>query len=244
MHRALATLFLASTLGTAWGCGGTTVTGQPTEDTGVPEAGPGPETGLPDSPPASDVAPPMDQLVDQRSGPRIPLRHVPSPNMCDPNRGPGTYDSLHSDPFDSGHNCGSDSECTAGVNGRCTQTFAAGPFSRHGECTYDECSQDSQCANACACRGSVFGLPPTAANSCLPSGNCHVDADCGVQYCSPSGSPCINLGIVGLFCHTADDECVDDGDCFSVNPKACYYDTVVRHWRCSILQCLDGSVGP
>jgi hypothetical protein len=78
-------------------------------------------------------------------------------------------------PSDSGK-CRQDSDCTAGINGRCFE---------HGDCymmcSYDECFQDSDCAGnvPCSCRDSASSA---ANNWCLVDSNCHVDDDCG-----PSG---------------------------------------------------------
>ncbi|HKU40744.1 MAG TPA: hypothetical protein VJR89_21435, partial [Polyangiales bacterium] len=51
-------------------------------------------------------------------------------------------------------------------------------------------------------------------NRCL-AGNCRVDADCGQSgYCSPSFGSCGSLdGVVAYYCHTCQDECIDDEDC-------------------------------
>src|SRR5207237_924742 len=46
-------------------------------------------------------------------------------------------------------------------------------------------------------------------NFCV-AGNCRIDSDCGINgFCSASGEP----SIVGYFCHTPQDTCINDNDC-------------------------------
>lgn len=87
-------------------------------------------------------------------------------------------------------------------------------------CSYDNCTQDSDCASgkACVC-GVSLGTSRTA-NQCLASA-CVQDSDCGEGgYCSPSApnEGCTLPGDVGYFCHTGTNVCktngcVNDGDC-------------------------------
>jgi hypothetical protein len=55
-------------------------------------------------------------------------------------------------------------------------------------------------------------------------------------YCSPSVGP-NNLGIVGYYCHTAHDACIDDSDCTA--PAAyrgfCAYSSADGRWGCVTL---------
>ena len=102
----------------------------------------------------------------------------------------------------------------------CTRTSAA-----------NSCATDADCGSAslaCACP------PPDDAPGdgvCVPA-FCHVDRDCGAGgYCSPSyeyeypscsvfGTP--NRTLVGVFCHTAEDQCNNDDDCGSfAMPETC-----------------------
>jgi hypothetical protein len=49
------------------------------------------------------------------------------------------------------------------------------------------------------------------ANQCK-KGNCRIDSDCGPGgYCSPATDAC--GAVLGYYCHTAADECVNDDDC-------------------------------
>lgn len=134
--------------------------------------------------------------------------------------------------------CSNDGDCgDAGTNGRC-----AGSLGLKGcGCTYDRCGGDIDCPSGqtCACHGLtyLFGL----GNSCVP-GNCRVDADCGSGgYCSPSPAlPCNMNGSdqycqgVGYYCHTAQDQCVDDSDCQGAGFPGCVYDPPSGHWQCKV----------
>jgi hypothetical protein len=132
--------------------------------------------------------------------------------------------------------CSADSQCTAGLDGRCG--YAAGGCA----CQYDACLTDADCpaGSDCACDANRGGAGasgnPTA---CLPS-NCRLDADCGPGgYCSPSyigGGPggCGSQWF-GFFCHTPNDECGDASDCCSPDPgmgNACVYARELGHWKC------------
>lgn len=132
--------------------------------------------------------------------------------------------------------CVSDDECTAGDNGRCTPVNRSPDY----ECTYDTCFEDSDCGGQiCACReaGSV------AVNFCMP-GNCQTDADCGEGgYCSPSQGECGSYsGIIGYYCRTLDDECLNDSDCTGdatgSGPGYCMFSPADAHWICGYTQCV------
>jgi hypothetical protein len=128
--------------------------------------------------------------------------------------------------------CTADSNCTQGVNGRCSGT---GPVAGCA-CTYDLCSGDSDCPSnqTCACHDSPYW---NAGSQCFP-GNCRVDSDCG-----PGGecSPSYDLTLVGFYCHTPQDDCVNDADCpaqidcssgpMAGGPKCVYFDSAGR-WQC------------
>lgn len=134
--------------------------------------------------------------------------------------------------------CTSHADCTAGENGRCVGNGHDG-----WQCTYDSCFSDADCASAdgprlCQCEGGVR----SDNNVCLP-GNCRVDADCGDGgYCSPSFGYCgAYSGVVGYYCHTKDDECVNDSEC---NPTGatpggyCSFQSTVGHWKCDHTNCV------
>jgi len=119
-------------------------------------------------------------------------------------------------------------------------------------CTYDTCHADSDCVSTaasglgiCDCRETPdHGLDNAShanPNYCVYGNNCRVDTDCktGLPYCSPSADP--NCGnFAGYFCHTSDDECVDNSDCSS---GVCAWMATAKHWLCVSPQaCLDGGV--
>jgi len=167
---------------------------------------------------------------------REPEKHRSEATACDPTR-PSMPPNAPPDGDPNWVTCHSHAECTDGANGRCSGNGRAGY-----RCTYDLCFTDSDCPTAatgesqlCQCDGGYAGN-----NVCLP-GNCRVDADCGNSgYCSPSLGACGNYsGVVGYFCHTQEDECLDDADC-SISPNAgyCAFMPVVGRWQCSTAQCV------
>jgi hypothetical protein len=165
---------------------------------------------------------------------RVPAKHRAAGTSCAQQRA-----AVHPTPVDpnlyppDSNPCAQDSDCMDGQNGRCVQP-APGP--RRLTCSYDECFADAQCtSNApCECRASASDGSP---NSCLQSGNCRVDADCGEGgYCSPSllNQFCIcpspTLCGQGYFCHSPKDTCLDDSDCAD---GSCNYDSVEKRWACA-----------
>jgi hypothetical protein len=141
--------------------------------------------------------------------------------------------------------CTHDTDCSAGLNGRCDPT----PRINGCECSYDQCFADADCKTTggpCECRPpaqaltSPAGGGPTAtpANVCKP-GNCRIDDNCGAGgYCSPSQGPCGSYsGIVGYFCHTPQDKCIDDADCKSQGGGDCRFDQIGAAWVCQTSQC-------
>jgi hypothetical protein len=170
---------------------------------------------------------------------RVPLHHRPTPACCPSERGPGPAGQ----PYPSGvaSTCTSDSQCTAGVDGRC---FPFEGLVGIGGCSYDECSTDSDCGSGatCLCRRSSAD---NSANVCVRGGNCVVDSDCGPGgYCSPSVEQNC-LFPTPYFCHTAMDTCMDDSDCPSVDAgphscpilSPCAFDPQEQRWACTQLTC-------
>ncbi len=153
----------------------------------------------------------------------MPQNHRPSDAQCGTVPPPGQC-------FSSGSSggCTKDSDCTAGVNGRCSNE---GPVPSCS-CTYDACQHDNDCTgDTCACHGSAYVL---GGNVCVP-GNCHVDANCGPGgYCSPAEdvNSCGSLG--GYYCHTPGDLCIDDSDCPASpgGPQVCTFVETTNRWEC------------
>ncbi len=162
---------------------------------------------------------------------RIPLRHRATADACDDARSESNAGLNY--PEDEMLACRLDSDCVDGPNGRCVD-------SRFGpDCTYDGCFQDDECGGqVCLCGESSLGV-----NRCLSRGDCLVDADCGPGgYCSPSFGDCGSYsGVVAFYCHTPQDECIDDSDCegqFDFGGY-CAFNPSVGRWMCSNAEC-DG----
>jgi hypothetical protein len=181
----------------------------------------------------------VDAATASTDGTRVPLHHRPAPACCTSARGPGPAGQ----PYPSGvaTTCMSDSQCTAGADGRC---FPFEGLVGNGGCSYDECFTDSDCGSGatCLCRSSAAD---NSANVCVHGGNCLVDSDCGPgNYCSPSvGENCLLPS--PYFCHTATDTCIDDSDCPPVDPNPlacpmaniCAFDMQERRWTCTHITC-------
>lgn len=131
--------------------------------------------------------------------------------------------------------CASDSDCTAGKNGRCSMVGGR-RLPPHAACVYDACYVDADCGakRACDCGGE-----PSVGHHCM-QGNCAVDADCGTNgYCSPSLGGCGNYaGVVGNFCHTPNDECMNDDECTDKPRGYCAYSQEAQKWQCSYGHCV------
>lgn len=222
-----------------------------------------------DAPTTLDVSVEASATCPAASTARAPEYRRATPVACPMDRGPGTF-SLNL-PTDAGSpfapqpcaqdadaslaegQCVTDSDCTAGLNGRCVVGF----YSCHGWCSYDDCISDSDCPGHVPCECRTSGSDSTA-NACLTSSNCSVDSDCGPGgYCSPSmldstcdrqcvmvcsaetqcfagGTPvpcyCSSTCPRAYFCHTACDTCVDDSDC-DAGPGSCAQG-YIGGWNC------------
>lgn len=183
-------------------------------------------------------APPSDvPVVTDRPSTRVPLQHRATANVCPSDRPASQCDLGVGVGVPS--MCRADSECTMGVNGRCVGNPHDGC-----RCNYDTCTRDSDCTTGgpCACRLATRGA--SGANVCL-AGNCRTDGDCGAGgYCSPSFGTCGDYGgVVGYYCHTASDECVDDSDCgrldagFLGQRPYCMYAPETGRWVCGNSAC-------
>jgi hypothetical protein len=99
-------------------------------------------------------------------------------------------------------------------------------------CSYDTCADDAACSpnETCACHGTTYN---DGGNTCV-TGNCRVDSDCGVGgYCSPSASTTgCGGGIAGYYCHTVEDQCINDSDCTGGAGEVCAYSAVDLAWTC------------
>ena len=157
---------------------------------------------------------------------REPLRHRPVAEGCDDVRPPGSGVSDR----ERDNTCNSDADCVDGRNGRCTA-------SRFTQCSYDRCLTDAECTNdtgggVCGCSGSSI----SDANVCL-GGNCRIDADCASGFCSPSFGFCGEYdGVVAMYCHTEDDECLDDADC-ARQGAYCAFIPERERWACEDSFC-------
>jgi hypothetical protein len=175
----------------------------------------GASDGGPGDASTSDGAPPTNV--------HIPINHRPSDAQCATTASPGdcSFNNL-GDPS----MCSSDSMCTTGTNPRCVVLQGGIPDC---QCTSDTCQHDTDCpmGQLCACHGSAF---LATGNTCYP-GNCRIDGDCGTNgYCSPSAGTTGCGGLVGYYCHTADDTCTDDNDCNAALGVLCEFTT--NHWSC------------
>lgn len=103
-------------------------------------------------------------------------------------------------------------------------------------CTYATCAGDSSCptGQTCACAGSPY--TGGSDNTCV-QGNCRVDADCegGSGYCSPALNANSCGSILGYYCHTPNDQCVNDTDCqdTTMGPQVCTYAPTDGRWECA-----------
>ncbi len=206
------------------------------------DAGPHEASVFDRAPVIVDRTPPDgDDEGQDTSGERVPKVHRAVATTCPSTRAAGDQNENWETPGDTSL-CQKDSDCASGANGRCQLQWDATRNHRYA-CTYDECFADDACrGGVCLCRvpGSV------AANRCV-GGNCRIDSDCPGQYCSPSYLlGCGGMVWISYYCHTPEDECIDDSDCAedgsSRGQPYCEYNPAVAHWVCSWGSCLDGSL--
>jgi hypothetical protein len=170
---------------------------------------------------ASDLGGAHDLAV--RAG--APVNHRADDSACAGTPPPGTCTLMGNFA-----ECNTDSQCTAGANGRCIESMGGALTCR---CSYDTCNGDSQCpmGQTCGCHGTAFN---NGGNTCI-AGNCRVDADCPGSWCSPSAAAngCgATLG--GYYCHTAMDLCTNDADCPTQNgPMFCEFSISHQRWECA-----------
>jgi len=184
--------------------------------------------------PAMDV-PAMDvPAMDVPPTRRVPLRHRASGMTCSSERPASTCMAGEGPPVE----CTADGQCTMGVNGRCVGNPRDGC-----RCNYDRCTTDGDCSEGGPCECRVPSRGASGANVCM-AGNCQVDANCGAEgYCSPSLGSCGDFGgVVGYYCHTPADQCIDDADClgdagFLGQRPYCMFAREVGRWVCSNQGC-------
>ncbi len=157
---------------------------------------------------------------------RVPLNHRAVARDCDDvraRRDPGAEDWGE---------CTAHEDCQDGINGRCI-----GNSHDSWYCSYDQCFADAECGGkVCECEGGFR----SDHNVCLRVGDCLTDADCGAGgYCSPTLGDCGDYdGTVGYFCHTPEDDCIDDADCqVDERWEYCAYNPAAQKWSCSDAQC-------
>jgi hypothetical protein len=130
--------------------------------------------------------------------------------------------------------CTQDTDCVSCANGQLGR--CEGPFST---CVCDQCMVDGDCGatGVCACNGQTFGWSHTLrGNVCVPS-NCRVDGDCGLGgFCSPTTDLSCGAfyGVTGYYCHTVNDQCINDTDCAA---GTCRYSPQVGYWVCATGAC-------
>jgi hypothetical protein len=158
-----------------------------------------------------------------------PDRHRAIAETCDDTR---SSDGPNIDPEMADFaDCTSHDDCTEGDNGRCTD-FGRGFWS----CSYDQCFDDGGCDDG----GCICGEGDFAANQCM-RGDCQVDSDCGDSgWCSPTLGDCGRYsGIIAYYCHTVEDECVNDSDCGeSEFDGYCAFNPAAGYWACSDSECV------
>jgi hypothetical protein len=170
-----------------------------------------------------------DALVSATCDGRVPLNHRSGHVECPTTRGVG-LDST--DAALATGECANDTDCTAGVNGRC---LARGFGAYVQDCSYDQCSDDHGCSGVpCACRPSATSSGP---NYCVMGSDCVVDSDCGpCGFCSPTLDGC-GGGVDSYHCHTPGDSCLDDSDCTtSTIGQSCAFQAGTHQWSCVHLQ--------
>jgi hypothetical protein len=160
-----------------------------------------------------------------RHGARAPQNHRTDDSECE-GPPPPPVNCTGRQPYEG--DCDADTQCTAGTNGRCAPEPAGTLVC---DCAYDFCVHDSECSygGPCACNRSGQG------NSCV-KGNCQVDSDCGPSgYCSPTTSTSECSGVLtGYYCHTPNDECVDDADCGAPPANVCVFQN--GFWQCAVIE--------
>lgn len=134
--------------------------------------------------------------------------------------------------------CSVDSNCSAGLNGRCFLGNGITAAARL-QCSYDECLKDEDCGAGKVCQCQTRGPPDQGfpGHLCVTAG-CKTNGDCGTSCCSFSNAFCNVERTTGYFCHSQRDECITDQDCLGdgvVAPRDgyCAWDPKASRWSCS-----------
>ncbi len=170
--------------------------------------------------------------VEPEKKPRTPKRHRSEHEGCSrADTTTVTYAPMPPPPL--GPACTTRADCKGMTNPRCAA----------GHCVSDACYEDEDCKDGGVCTCEQSGARGWY---CKP-GNCAVDADCSSGgasgFCSPTWDMGCGafFGVVGWYCHTKQDECVDDADCKDdegKGPGFCAYDKEQGKWRCGYGHCV------
>jgi hypothetical protein len=189
----------------------------------------------------------LDAVADAdvaRNVSSVPLSHRATAVACPTVRRAGTVTAqcLDRGTF-SVDPCRSDTDCEAGVNGRCDCMF---PEAGYVGCTYDQCVTDTDCdGGVCSCS--------LAGNTCVPA-LCRTDSECkDGGYC---GLTVVGCGPSVIYsCHQPTDDCANATDCprgppatgpyaYCMGPPtpSCGYDPTSSRWVCTTCyaSCPDG----
>jgi hypothetical protein len=175
-----------------------------------------------------------DATIERVTRVTVPRHHRPTASSCSPTPLPAEPAIKTEDaggPYIS-NECTTHADCSTRPNGRCVNVTQCDPSTTTcgTHCVYEECSSDAECeaGSSCFCSDDTTYCSAGYSTSCplqgdegvcacgianqCKKGNCRVDSDCGLGgYCSPAIDDCGY--VLGYFCHTPADECVNDDDC-------------------------------
>lgn len=106
-------------------------------------------------------------------------------------------------------------------------------------CQYP-CTTDADCQPdaACLCNGALpvgnGGYEHYVTVTQCVLANCRTDADCGEFLCALSPGICGYGTVSGLFCHTAQDECISNEECLDKKlGDLCMFEPAEQRWTCT-----------
>jgi len=130
--------------------------------------------------------------------------------------------------------CSSDNDCPPCQNGQLDRCLNVPQTLRPPWCMCDECNTDQDCGPNAVCVCNQRGWSGAAYENQCVTARCRVDAECGPGgFCSSSPGPCGS--ILGYYCHTAADKCLNDTDCAA--GERCLYSPAVGAWSCGTAAC-------